>query len=96
MMANEIYMIHKIGSVYGYSVDRKIVTKILSAGGTSSFGKRLISFLQGTTGVVATTYGIGKAAKAYFESGMTFNADELKRQFLESRKKGEKIDWGER
>lgn len=96
MMANEIYMIHKIGSVYGYSVDRKIVTKILSVGGTSSFGKRLISFLQGTTGVVATTYGIGKAAKAYFESGMTFNADELKRQFLESRKKGEKIDWGER
>lgn len=95
LAANEVYMIYKIGSAYGYSVDSTMIAGILGAAGASFAGKLLASFLPGVKIAVAaaTTYGVGKAAKCYFESGMTLDEKALKRQFELAKKDGQAIKW---
>ena len=41
----------------------------------------------------AVTYGVGKAAQAYFESGMTMNEEELRREFLAGECEAKKKEW---
>ena len=41
----------------------------------------------------ALTYGVGKAAKAYFESDMTMDMAELKEKFLAGEREAKKRDW---
>ena len=95
LAANEVYMIYKVGSAYGYSVDSTMITAILGAAGASFAGKLMASFIPGLKIAVAaaTTYGVGKAAKYYFESGMTLDAKALKQKFNESKKEAGRIDW---
>ena len=95
LMANEAYMIYRIGAVYGYAVDKSILTMLAGVAGGSIAGKLAASFLPFLKVPIAAgiTYGVGKAAKAFFASGMKLDMDELKAKFIEGEKESKKTDW---
>ncbi len=95
LVANEAYMITKIGSCYGYAVDETIIASFLGCLGGSLVGKVVASFIPFLKAPIAAavTYGVGCAAMAYFESDMKISADELKRIFTTAKSEGENIDW---
>lgn len=95
LMANEAYMIYRIGAAYGYAVDNSILTMLTGVAGGSIAGKLAASFLPFLKVPIAAgiTYGVGKAAKAYFESGMTMNISELKEKFIEGEKESKNTNW---
>lgn len=97
LMANEAYMIYRIGASYGYAVDKSIMTMLAGVAGGSLAGKLAASFLPFLKIPIAAgiTYGVGKAAKAYFESGMALDVDDLKRKFIEGEKESKNTDWKE-
>ena len=95
LIANEVYMIYKLAGVYGIAVDNTIITMLLGCAGGSIVGKIGASFLPFLKVPIAAgvTYGVGKAAKAYFESDMTMDEAELKEKFLEGEREAKKRDW---
>lgn len=95
LMANEAYMIYRIGAAYGYAVDKSILTMLSGVAGGSIAGKLAASFLPFLKIPIAAgiTYGVGKAAKAFFESGMTLDMDELKKKFIEGEKESKNTNW---
>ncbi len=95
LMANEAYMIYRIGAVYGYAVDKSILTMLEGVAGGSIAGKLAASFLPFLKVPIAAgiTYGVGKAAKAYFESGMSLDVDELKEKFVAGEKESRNTNW---
>ena len=97
LMANEAYMIYRIGAAYGYAVDKSILTMLAGVAGGSIAGKLAASFLPFLKIPIAAgiTYGVGKAAKAYFESDMTLDMDDLKEKFIEGEKESKNTDWKE-
>lgn len=83
LVANEIYMFYKLARVYGIANDQSLITMILGCTGGSLVGKlgaSLLPFLKIPI-AAAVTYGVGKAAKAFFESGMEMNGDTIKEIF---------------
>ena len=97
LMANEAYMIYRIGSAYGQAVDKSIPTMLAGAAGGSIAGKLAASFLPFLKIPIAAgiTYGIGKAAKAYFESNMTLDMDDLRAKFIEGERESRNTNWKE-
>ena len=97
LMANEAYMICRIGAAYGYAVDKSILTMLAGVAGGSLAGKLAASLLPFLKIPIAAgiTYGVGKAAKAYFESGMTLDMDDLKEKFIEGEKESKNTNWKE-
>lgn len=97
LMVNESYMIYKIAAAYGYSIDKSVVAMLIGIAGSSLSGKILVSFIPflKVPLVAGITYAVGKAAKAYFASGMTLSKEILKEEFLKGRKEAEAIDWEE-
>lgn len=95
LMANEAYMIYRIGAAYGYAVDKSILTMLAGVAGGSIAGKLAASFLPFLKIPIAAgiTYGVGKAAKAYFESDMTLDMDDLKEKFIEGEKESKNTNW---
>ena len=95
LMANEAYMIYRIGAAYGYAVDKSILTMLAGVAGGSIAGKLAASFLPFLKIPIAAgiTYGVGKAAKAYFESDMTLDLDDLKEKFIEGEKESKNTNW---
>ena len=95
LIANEVYMIYKLAGVYGIAVDSTIITMLLGCAGGSIVGKIGASFLPFLKVPIAAgiTYGVGKAAKAYFESDMTLDMAELKEKFLAGEREAKKRDW---
>ena len=95
LVANEAYMIYRIGVCYGYAVDKTTLASFAGCLGGSIVGKiaaSIIPFLKAP--IAATvTYGIGRAAMAYFESDMNISKEELKEIFKLSKLKGQKINW---
>ena len=88
-------MIYRLGAVYGYAVDKSILTMLAGVAGGSIAGKLAASFLPFLKIPIAAgiTYGVGKAAKAYFESGMTLDMDDLKEKFIEGEKESKNTNW---
>ena len=80
LVANEIYMITRLASLYGISVNKAVITMILSCCGASLLGKLGASFLPFLKIPIAAsiTYGVGQAAKAYFASGMKLSEQEMR------------------
>ena len=95
LIANEVYMIYKLAGVYGIAVDNTVITMLLGCAGGSIAGKLAASFLPFLKVPIAAgiTYGVGKAAKAYFESDMTMDISELKKKFLEGEREAKKREW---
>jgi len=95
LIANEAYMFYKLGALYGYAVNKTVLTGFLGCVGASIGGKlcaNLIPFLKIPI-AAAVTYGVGKAAKAYFESGMVLDSETLKAEFLAGEREARKRDW---
>lgn len=95
LVANEAYMIYKIGSCYGYAVDQTVLASFLGCLGASIAGKlaaSIIPFLKAPI-AAAVTYGVGRAAMAYFESDMQLGTEELKEIFNSAKQKGKEIKW---
>ena len=88
-------MICKLGAVYGIAVDKSVMTMLAGTAGGSIAGKLAASFLPLLKIPIAAgvTYGVGKAAKAYFESGMTLDADELKALYAAGERESKNTDW---
>ena len=95
LMANEAYMIYKLGAVYGYAINEAVLTMLAGVAGGSIAGKFAASFLPFLKIPIAAgvTYGVGKAAKAYFQSGMSLKPEELRKKFLEAEQESKNIDW---
>ena len=95
LIANETYMIYRLAEVYGIPVDDTIITMILGCAGGSIAGKLAASLLPILKIPIAAgiTYGVGKAAKAYFESDMKLNETELRETFLEAEREAKKREW---
>ena len=95
LMANEAYMIYRIGAAYGYAVDKSMLTMLIGMAGGSIAGKLAASFLPFLKIPIAAgiTYGVGKAAKAYFESDMTLDTDDLREKFIEGEKEAKNTNW---
>lgn len=98
LMANELYMIYKLGAVYGYAVNKTVLTMLAGVTGGSIAGKLAASFLPFLKVPIAAgiTYAVGKAANAYFESGMTLNATELKQRFLAAEREAKETNWSDK
>ena len=95
LIANEAYMIYRLGAVYGCAVDKSMMTMLAGTAGGSIAGKLAASLLPLLKIPIAAgvTYGVGKAAKAYFESGMTLDADELKALYAAGERESRNTDW---
>lgn len=95
LIANEVYMIYKLAGVYGIAIDSTVTTMLLGCTGGSIIGKIGASFLPFLKIPIAAavTYGVGKAAAAYFESDMTMDTDELKAEFLAGEREAKKREW---
>ena len=95
LMANEAYMIYKLADAYGYSIDKTVITMLAGIAGGSIVGKIGASFLPFLKVPInaGVTYAVGKAAKAYFGSGMTLSRDSLLDVFTNARKEADTIDW---
>lgn len=95
LIANEVYMLYKLAGVYGIAADNTVITMLLGCAGGSIAGKigaSCLPFLKVPI-AAAVTYGVGKAAKAYFESDMTMDEDELLQEFLAGEREAKKKDW---
>ena len=95
LIANETYMIYRLAEVYGIPVDDTVITMILGCAGGSIAGKLAASLLPFLKIPIAAgiTYGIGKAAKAYFESDMKLDKAELREEFLKEEREAKKREW---
>ena len=74
LIANEVYMISKIGSVYGVDVPQKAVLSFIGSLGATVVGTTVatllpIPFIQIPIGI-SVTYGLGKAAVRWIKDGM--------------------------
>lgn len=76
LIANELYMIYRLAGVYGIAGDKTLIPMILGSTGGSVVGKIGASFLPFLKIPIAAvvTYGVGNAAKSFFESGRAENA----------------------
>lgn len=95
LVANEIYMIYRLAGVYGIANDQSLITMILGCTGgslTGKIGASLLPFLKIPI-AAAVTYGVGKAAKAFFESGLELNGDTLKDIFEKAMDEASDLFW---
>lgn len=94
LVANEVYMISKIGSVYGVELNQKAVLSFIGSLGATVVGSTLatlipISLMQIPIGV-SVTYGIGKAAQRWIKDGMPDDTKPYRAVFEEEKAEGEK------
>ena len=94
LVANEVYMISKIGTVYGVELNQKAVLSFFGSLGATVVGSTLatlipISFMQIPIGV-SVTYGIGKAAQRWIKDGMPDDTKPYRAVFEEEKAEGEK------
>ena len=89
LMANEIYMIMRIGKVYDVNVSQSAATGFLASLGAAFAGQTLATLvpfppMQIAVGV-SVTYAVGKAAQAWIVAGMPSNLDSIRAVFDKAR-----------
>ena len=95
LMANEAYMVHRLAKIHGYAIDQSVVAMLAGlAGGTLArrVGISLLPVLKVPI-VAGTAYAVGKAADAYFASGMTLDRARLRDIFNRAKEAARGIDW---
>ena len=88
-------MIYKLAGLYGIATDNTVISMLLGCAGGSIAGKigaSMLPFLKIPI-AAAVTYGVGKTAKAYFESDMTLNEDDLRKEFLAAEREAKNKKW---
>lgn len=74
LIANEVYMITRIGDIYGINLSKKAVLSFLGSLGATVIGNLAstlipVSIIQGPI-AISVTYGIGRAAQKWIKDGM--------------------------
>ncbi|WP_394822620.1 YcjF family protein [Pendulispora albinea] len=101
VVAMQAKLVRDIGQYYGNTMDKKAVGSLLG-GVVGGAGMRIAvnnlaklvpgwGSVVGATTSFATTWGIGKVADRYFESGGTVTAAELRAEFKSAKKDGKTI-----
>lgn len=95
LIANEVYMISKIGGVYGVDVPQKAVLSFIGSLGATVVGTTVatllpIPFIQIPIGI-SVTYGLGQAAVRWIKDGMPDDTRPYKAVFEEGREEGNKL-----
>lgn len=90
LVANEIYMIIRIGKVYGAEITQSAAVGFLASLGAAFAGQTLatlvpIAPMQIAVGV-SVTYAVGKAAQAWIKTGMPRDMGSIRSVFGESKK----------
>ena len=85
LMANEVYMIVKLGRVYGVKITETAAAAFLMSLGAAFAGQTLATlipfpFTQVPIGV-GVTYAVGKLAQTWIKDGMPNEPEALKREF---------------
>lgn len=96
LIANEVYMISKIGAVYGVELNQKAVLSFIGGLGATVVGSTLatlipLSIMQIPIGV-SVTYGVGKAAQRWIKDGMPDDTKPYRAVFEEEKAEGEKAE----
>ena len=88
LVVNEIYMICRLGDVYGTRITSTMAKGFILAFGATIAGQTLASFIPGLNVVIAisVTYGIGKAGKAWIKDGMPKDISKYKDIYEEQKK----------
>ena len=94
LVANEVYMIHKIGTVYGVELNQKAVLSFIGSLGATVVGSTLatlipLSIMQIPIGI-SVTYGLGKAAQRWIKDGMPDDTKPYRAVFEEGQAEGQK------
>ncbi len=92
LVANEVYMISKIGSLYGVNVSKKAILSFLGSLGATVVGTTLatlipLPLMQIPIGI-SVTYGVGKAAQKWIKDGMPDDTTPYREVFEEEKEKG--------
>lgn len=92
LMANEVYMISRIGSIYGVDISQKAVISFIGSLGATMLGMTVatlipISLIQIPLGI-SITYGLGQAALKWIKDGMPDDTEPYKAVFEEGKKEG--------
>lgn len=92
LMANEVYMISRIGSIYGVDISQKAVISFIGSLGATMLGMTVatlipISLIQIPLGI-SITYGLGQAALKWIKDGMPNDTEPYKAVFEEGKKEG--------
>ena len=96
LVANEIYMIMRIGKVYEINITRSAAMGFLASLGATFAGQTLATLvpfppMQIAVGV-SVTYAVGKAAQAWIVAGMPSDIESIREVFQQARKKA-KAQW---
>ena len=97
LMANEVYLITKLGAVYGVKLPYKAILSFIGSLGATVVGSTLATIIP-IPGVsipigISVTYGVGKTAMRWIKDGMPDDTKPYQAVFEEERKEGsEKAD----
>ncbi|MCH3949999.1 MAG: hypothetical protein LKE33_03545 [Acidaminococcus sp.] len=92
LMANEVYMVVRLGDLRGIELESSAITGLISSLGASFVGQTLFTLipfppLQVPMGV-AITYAVGKAANAWLKAGQPKDMERIREIFEEAKKEG--------
>lgn len=94
LMANEVYMIMRLGELRGVKLEESAVLGLLTSLGATFVGQTLVTLipiapLQVPVGV-SVTYAVGKAANAWIKAGRPEDVAQFKEIYESARKEGMK------
>ena len=92
LMANEVYMIMRLGELRGVKLEESAVLGLLYSLGGSFVGQTLVTLIplapvQVPVGI-AVTYGVGKVANAWLKAGQPQDVAQFREIFEEARDEG--------
>lgn len=92
LMANEVYMIMRLGELRGVKLEESAVLGLLYSLGGSFVGQTLVTLIplapvQVPVGI-AVTYGVGKVANAWLKAGQPQDIAQFREVFEEARDEG--------
>ena len=98
LIANEAYMIYRIGSCYGIAVTEAILAQFFLCAGASIAGKLLTTWIPFIKAPIAAsiTFAVGHAASGFFESDMNIDGAALRGVNDERRREAKSHDWKSR
>lgn len=92
LMANEVYMIMRLGELRGVKLEEGAVIGLLGSLGGTFIGQTLVTLIplapvQVPVGI-AVTYGVGKVANAWLKAGQPEDVAQFREVFEEARDEG--------
>ena len=95
LVSNQLHMLHRIGTCYGYPVDHNLLLFFYnSIAGNEVHDFSFVADLSSNSSInTAKIYAEGRTLKAYLESNMTLDIKELNEIFDATKEESRKIDW---